>query len=158
MNKLCISRNQWLLLGLFSLLPIWRTGLVTNQNLWQWLWQHSVFSPMPQYVPEELYKDEVIDMKLCQIKPASEMNANEVARTICLRNGQISWGSKGHSGTPSDVWIKPGCPEGKAIGIMHSHPKGTSEPSSQDISEMLRAKLPFLCIHGDDALSCYRVR
>ena len=98
-------------------------------------------------------------MRLCQIKPASEMSANEVAKAICLRNGQISWGKEGHSGTPSDVWINPSCPEGeKVIGIFHSHPQGTSEPSSQDINEMLRAKLPWLCVHGEEALSCYKIK
>ena len=93
-----------------------------------------------------------------QVKPASEMDANEVAKTICLRNGQILWGSQGHSGTPTDVWINPSCPEGgKVIGTFHSHPLGTSEPSPQDINEMLRARLPWLCIQGDDALSCYKL-
>jgi len=101
------------------------------------------------------------DMSYCfrQVKPASEMDANEVAKTICLQNGQISWGSQGHSGTPTDVWINPGCPaRGKAIGTYHTHPQGTSEPSPQDVEEMVRAGLLFLCVHGDDALSCYRMR
>ena len=94
-----------------------------------------------------------------QIKPASAISANEVARTICLCNDEVMWGHEGHSGTPTDVWINPGCPDGgKAIGTYHTHPQGTSEPSPQDVKEMLRAKLPFLCIHADDALSCYRVR
>ena len=104
-----------------------------------------------------LYKRGV-EMRLCQIKPASEMSANEVAKTICLRNGQIFWGKEGHSGTPSDVWINPSCPDGKAIGVYHTHPEGTSKPSSQDISETLRAKLPWLCVHGEEALSCYKIK
>jgi len=104
------------------------------------------------------YKVREANMKLCQVKPASEMSANEVARTICLSNGEVKWGSAGHSGTPTDVWIYPGCPEGgKAIGTMHSHPGGTSEPSPQDISEMVRAGLPFLCIHGERELTCYKM-
>ena len=91
-----------------------------------------------------------------QIKPASEMDANEIAKTICLRDGEVFWGTESR-GTPLSVRLRPSCPDGKAIGIYHSHPSGTSEPSSQDISEMLRAKLPWLCIHGDDDLSCRRV-
>ena len=94
-----------------------------------------------------------------QIKPASEMSDNEVARTLCLRNGEVTWGKEGHSGSPSDVWINPGCPEGgKVIGTYHTHPQGISEPSSRDINEMLRAKLPFMCVHGEEALSCYRIK
>ena len=98
------------------------------------------------------------NMRLCQIKQASEMRANEIARTICLRNGDVQWGNEGHSGSPTDVWINPSCPAGKAIGIYHSHPGGVSEPSVQDISAMLKAQLPFLCIQGEDALACYKVK
>ena len=95
-------------------------------------------------------------MKLYQIKPASNMDANEIAKTICLRDGEVFWGSES-TGTPLSVRLRPSCPDGKAIGVYHSHPKGTSEPSSQDISEMLRAKLPWLCISGEDALRCYKI-
>jgi len=109
-----------------------------------------------------LYKRGV-EMKLCQIKPASEMGASEIAKTICLCNGEIAWGREGHDASPVSVRINPNspssCPEGcKPLGVYHTHPKGTSEPSSQDISEMLRAKLPFLCISGEEALSCYRIK
>jgi len=97
-------------------------------------------------------------MKLCQNNPF-KLGANEVARTICLSNGKIKWGREGHSGMPTDVWINPGCPKGgKVIGTYHTHPSGTSEPSPQDVEEMVRAGLPFLCVHGEDALSCYRIR
>ena len=91
-----------------------------------------------------------------QLKPASDMDANEYAKTICMRNGEISWGSEA-SGDPLSVKLRPSCPDGEAIGIIHSHPGGTSEPSQQDIDEMRRAGLSWMCVHGDDALKCYRV-
>jgi proteasome lid subunit RPN8/RPN11 len=91
-----------------------------------------------------------------QLEPASDMDANEYAKTICMRNGKIFWGSEA-KGEPMSVRLRPSCPDGEAIGIVHSHPSGTSEPSQQDISEMLRAKLPWLCVHGEDALRCYRI-
>ena len=84
------------------------------------------------------------------------MNANEIAKTICLRDGELFWGSEAKGG-PLSVHLCTNCPDGKAIGSWHSHPMGTSEPSPQDISEMRRAKLPWLCISGEDALRCYPI-
>ena len=92
-----------------------------------------------------------------QIKPASEMDAVENAKTICLRDGEIFWGNEA-KGTPLSVRLHTSCPDGKAIGVYHTHPEGTSKPSSQDISETLRAKLPFLCVLGEEALSCYKIK
>ena len=91
-----------------------------------------------------------------QIKPASEMDASEIAKTICLCDGKSFWGSEAR-GEPLSVRLRTSCPNGEQIGLFHSHPGGTAEPSSQDINEMLRAKLPYLCILGEEALSCYRV-
>jgi len=91
-----------------------------------------------------------------QIKPASEMGANEYAKTICMRDGKVFWGSEAQ-GEFLSVKLHTSCPDGKAIGVIHSHPGGTSEPSSQDISEMLRARLPWLCVHGERELACYKI-
>lgn len=99
-------------------------------------------------------------LRLCQgIRPASKMSANEIARTICLCNGEVKWGSEGHSGSPVDVWIDPQCPdEGTAIGLYHTHPHGIAEPSEMDIIAMKKAGLPFLCIQDDNELNCYQVK
>ena len=99
------------------------------------------------------------DMKLCQ-RYSAQNSLVEMARTLCLRNGEVMWGREGHSGTPSDVWINPGCPEGgKVIGIYHSHPGpgGTTEPSSQDIKAMQMAGLQHMCISDDLGVVCHRV-
>jgi len=99
------------------------------------------------------------DMSYCfrQIRPASEIDASEIAKTICLRDGEVFWGNESR-GEPLSVRLRTSCPNGEQIGVFHSHPGGISEPSQQDISEMLRAKLPFLCILGEEALSCYRIK
>ena len=98
------------------------------------------------------------DMRLCQRHNEQE-SLVEQARTLCLRNGEVRWGREGHSGTPSDVWINPGCPEGgKVVGIWHSHPAGTCEPSPQDIRAMRQAGLEHLCISDDYETRCHRVR
>ena len=98
------------------------------------------------------------NMRLCQRGNTHE-GLVEMARTLCLRNGEVTWGREGHSGTPSDVWISPACPEGgKVIGIYHSHPQGTTEPSSQDIQSMKQAGLEHMCISDDYGVVCHRVR
>ena len=91
-----------------------------------------------------------------QLKPASEIDANEYAKTICMRGDEVFWGSEAKGG-PLLVRLHTSCPDGKAIGVIHSHPGGTSEPSPQDISETLRAKLPWLCVHGERELACYKI-
>ena len=92
-----------------------------------------------------------------QLKPASEVDANEYAKTICIRDGEVFWGSEA-KGEPLSVRLHAGCPDGgKAIGTYHTHPGGTSEPSQQDIDEMRRAGLPWLCITGEDTTQCRRV-
>ena len=104
-----------------------------------------------------LLKGREVNMRLCQRRNA-RTSLVEMARTLCLRNGEVTWGREGHSGTPSDVWINPGCPDGgKVIGIYHSHPSGTTEPSSQDIRAMQMAGLEHMCISDDYGVVCHRV-
>ena len=91
-----------------------------------------------------------------QIKPASEMDASEIAKTICMRDGDVFWGSESR-GEPLSVRLHTSCPDGKVIGVYHTHPDRTAEYSPQDVNEILRSKLPFLCVHGEEALSCYRI-
>lgn len=49
--------NKGVLVGgllVFSLLPIWKSGLRKDMNLWQFVIGHTVMSPYPSlYVPEE---------------------------------------------------------------------------------------------------------
>lgn len=44
-----------------SSLPIWRSGLRENMNLWQWIINHTVFGPPSEYLPEEFYLPESIN-------------------------------------------------------------------------------------------------
>ena len=93
---------------------------------------------------------------LKQLNPASQISDVEIGKTICLRDGEVFWGSTAR-GEPSSVRLNTSCLDGKAIGTYHTNPGDTSEPSPQDISELLRVNLPWLCVHGEDALRCYRV-
>jgi hypothetical protein len=40
---------------LLSLLPVWRSGLRDGLNFWQWIWNHTVFGPPIEYIPQEDY-------------------------------------------------------------------------------------------------------
>ncbi len=41
-------------LGFLSFLPVWRSGLRENMNLWEFINVHTIFSPHEvTYVPEE---------------------------------------------------------------------------------------------------------
>lgn len=42
-----------------SLLPVWRSGGRENMTFWGWLWNHTIFGPKVEYVPEEDYKAEI---------------------------------------------------------------------------------------------------
>lgn len=44
-------------LGVASLLPIFRSGGRESLNAWQWLWNHTIWGPPVEYIPEEDYKD-----------------------------------------------------------------------------------------------------
>jgi hypothetical protein len=46
-------------LGAASLLPIFRSGLVTHMNFWQWVYNHTIWGPPVEYIPEEDYKTEL---------------------------------------------------------------------------------------------------
>ena len=104
-----------------------------------------------------LLKGREVNMRLCQRRNA-QAGMVEEARTLCLRNGEVTWGREGHSGSPSEVRINPGCPEGgKVLGIWHLHPGGTTEPSSQDLKAMEQAGLEHMCISDDYGVVCHRV-
>lgn len=83
----------------------------------------------------------------------------ETAFTICERDGDICRGNEGKGG-PYAVSLNIGCPTGyKPIGIWHSHPKGTTDPSSADVSEMKKLRLRHMCISVPDTgeMKCHIV-
>lgn len=41
---------------LFSLLPIWRSGMRERMTLPQWIVNHTILGPPSEYVPEKYYK------------------------------------------------------------------------------------------------------
>ena len=53
------TKNLLVVGGIASLLPIWRSGGRENMTLWGWIWNHTIFGPPVEYVPEEDYEAEV---------------------------------------------------------------------------------------------------
>ncbi len=52
-----MKTKDWLILaGAASLLPVFRSGLVDNMNFWQWIYNHTIWGPPVEYIPEEDYK------------------------------------------------------------------------------------------------------
>ncbi|MBU0598982.1 hypothetical protein KKF61_08430 [Patescibacteria group bacterium] len=47
------------ILGAASLVPVWRSGGRKNMTFWGWIWNHTVFGPRVEYVPEEDYTAEL---------------------------------------------------------------------------------------------------
>lgn len=91
-------------------------------------------------------------------KPGDEV---EQAGTICQIGNQLVWGTMA-TGTRTSVKLGIGCPEGgKPIGIFHTHPGGTSDPSPQDIAEFKRAYsrhgIRKFCIKNGE-LRCFEIR
>ena len=42
-----------------SMIPIWRSGGRGNLTFWGWIWNHTIFGPKVEYVPEEDYEAEI---------------------------------------------------------------------------------------------------
>ena len=50
------NKGKVLVTGLaLSLLPIWRSGLREDMDLWTWILNHTVFGPPSEYITEEYY-------------------------------------------------------------------------------------------------------
>lgn len=43
-------------IGVIGLLPFWRSGGRKDLNFYEWVWNHTVWGPPIEYVPEEDYE------------------------------------------------------------------------------------------------------
>ncbi len=55
-DKLVISKDLAILGLVASFLPVFRCGLRTKLNFWQWTKEHTVYGSPVEYIPEEEYK------------------------------------------------------------------------------------------------------
>lgn len=59
-DMVCISSGMVLVLLFMSFgLPIFRSGMRENLNFWQFILNHTIWGPPVEYIPEELYMDEL---------------------------------------------------------------------------------------------------
>ena len=55
-------------------IPIFRSGGRTGLTFWQWVWNHTIFGPPVEYVPEEDYTRELEGVEiLMQFPPRSQL-------------------------------------------------------------------------------------
>ena len=86
----------------------------------------------------------------------------EFGGMLCRRpDGALTRGPIG-VGTATGVQFPDQCGAGeKVVGSFHSHPKeggGSILPSSQDMREAARIKMPALCIVNNQKVACYAVK
>ena len=55
-GKLVISRDLAVLVLVASFVPVWRCGLRSDLNFWQWWQEHTIFGHPVEYIPEEEYQ------------------------------------------------------------------------------------------------------
>ena len=48
-----------LVVGALSLLPVFRSGLRDGLNFWEWVYNHTIWGPDVEYIPEEYYVTEL---------------------------------------------------------------------------------------------------
>jgi len=82
----------------------------------------------------------------------------EKGSALCqCRGGKIKLGRmvKGNS---NSVTIPLECPKDcQPVGTVHTHPSSNSYPSSVDVANLRRVRLPISCILGKQGLRCYNI-
>jgi hypothetical protein len=53
------QKGMLIIAGAATFLPIFRSGLRDNLNLWEWLWNHTIWGPKVEYIPEEQYESAI---------------------------------------------------------------------------------------------------
>ena len=53
------QKGRIVVLGTASMLPVWRSGGRSGLTFWGWIWNHTIFGPRVEYVPEEDYEAEL---------------------------------------------------------------------------------------------------
>ena len=81
---------------------------------------------------------------------------NEVGAALCrTKSGQLLFGPW-TEGSPNSVNVNIQCPSGSSlVGPFHTHPKGISKPSQQDVRSGIRVGAKALCIFADGDLKCH---
>ena len=83
----------------------------------------------------------------------------EHAITLCQLNDLLLRGSESQGKDNWSVSHHVSCPQGKPIGLYHTHPGGEPVPSDQDYAEVRRLGLSALCVSVPERgiTKCYKV-
>lgn len=85
--------------------------------------------------------------------------ANEKGYPIChdgreVKKGQTVMGSSHNVSIPLNT-----CPPGsRVIGVHHTHPGGSLQPSDRDISTMREKNLQYMCVGVKNRVVCFKNR
>jgi len=63
-------------LGILGSMPVWSCGLRKRLTLWEFVLDHIVFGPDPEYIPEELYTQPLAEEEfahLCALQEAQQI-------------------------------------------------------------------------------------
>ena len=63
-------------LGVLGSIPVWSCGLRQRLTFWEFVLDHTVFGPNPEYVPEELYTQPLTEgefAQLCALQEAQQI-------------------------------------------------------------------------------------
>jgi len=86
--------------------------------------------------------------------------ANETGYTICRKGDKLIKGCESIGDSHRHISLKICCNNGgKPVGTFHTHPDGSVDPSPQDIAEMRRLGMEFMCIEVPETreAKCYRL-
>jgi hypothetical protein len=51
-----MDKKVWVAaIGVASLIPVFRSGGREGLNFWEWIWNHTIWGPNVEYIPEEDY-------------------------------------------------------------------------------------------------------
>jgi len=54
--KLTTTQKVLLVVMIGSTIPVFRSGARSHLTFWEWVWNHTIFGPPIEYVPEEDYQ------------------------------------------------------------------------------------------------------
>lgn len=63
-------------LGVLGSLPVWSCGMRRHLTFWEFILDHTVFGPEPEYIPEELYTQPLTEgefASLCALQEAEQI-------------------------------------------------------------------------------------
>lgn len=110
---------------------------------------------MPKNINSFILTDNLIDIMKKNLKKSEEIN-KEIGFNLCQVDGNNDLKDENyHIGTEDSIYFSVKCDIGKKVGEFHTHPKGFSQPSLNDLHNACSEGIE--CIGGakDKKIVCY---